>query len=134
MASMRTGSARPVVLVLVLGLGYVVIAALESVTGRLEVGGATLLELATTLNLVHWAVGLLAVGASLASDRAAALVARGAFIVFLALSVAGFAAGGWAGNLLGFAEPVPWAYPILHLVTALYALAGADLVPPLGRG
>lgn len=118
---------------LVLGLGYLVIAGLESVAGRLEAGGATLLELAITLNLVHWTAGLTAVGASIASEQAATLAARAAVLLFLVLSVAAFAARDWTGDLLGFAGPVPWTYPILHLVTALLAVMGAALVPPVRR-
>lgn len=117
-----TGIAR--VYALIFGVAYISVALLEVILGSsgLRVGGTQILEVTPAQNAIHWAVGVVVLGSYFAGESAARTVARIVGIVFVAVTLLGFVARDFTGNLLGFDGPLPWSYNIVHLATAVFAL------------
>jgi hypothetical protein len=120
--STRLGIAR--IYALVFGIAYLSVAVLEVALGSsgLRIGDTQILRVTAAQNVVHWAVGLVVLGSFFAGEIAAKMTARVIGIVFVAVTVLGFVARGFTGNLLGFDGPLPWTYNIVHLATAAFAL------------
>jgi hypothetical protein len=119
----RLGIAR--VYALVFGIAYVAVALIEDIAGSgkgVMLGSRTLLRLAATQNVIHWVVGVAVLGSFFAGERAARMVARVVGIVFVVVTVVGFAARTWTGKTLGYHGPLPMSYNVIHAVTAILAL------------
>ena len=106
------------------GIAYVAVALLEDILGAdgWRAGNTTILALTWQQNLIHWAVGLLVLGSFFAGEMAARVVARVVGIVFVVVTILGFAAREFTGELFGFDGDLPWTYNFVHLATALLAL------------
>ncbi len=107
---------------LVFGIAYIGVALLELILGDLTVGSTVILARTTLQNIVHWAVGVVVLGAFFAGEAAARTVARIVGVVFVALTIYGFVSPDSLGDLLGFGGDIPMSYNIVHLATALLAL------------
>lgn len=116
---------------IVFGVTYLAVAALEVVlaaTGsKIAVGTFVLFQAALLQNIVHWAVGLVVVASFLMGEARARLVARLVGVVFVLVSVLGIVARDFTGKLLGFHGALPWSYNIVHVLTAVAALAAGFL-------
>ncbi len=109
---------------LIFGIAYIAVALLEDIVGSdgLRAGSQYILKLTVIQNIIHWAVGIAVIGSFFAGEVAAKMVARVVGIVFLLVTVLGFVARRFTGDLLGFDAPLPWVYNIVHLATAAFAL------------
>jgi hypothetical protein len=109
---------------LVFGIAYLAVAVLEVALGSngLKIGGVTILQIQLIQNLVHWVVGLAVFGSFFAGENAAKLVARIVGIVFVLVTLLGFAVEPLTGQLLGFPDALPMSYNVVHLLTAAAAL------------
>ncbi|HVL32632.1 MAG TPA: DUF4383 domain-containing protein [Actinomycetota bacterium] len=109
---------------LVFGLTYLAVALIEVLLGDggLRIGDTTILELTALQNAIHWLVGLVVLGSYFMGERAAKMTARVIGIVFVALTILGFVAREFTGELLGFEGALPWSYNLVHLITAIAAL------------
>lgn len=122
---------------LIFGIAYVAVALLEDILGAdgLRMGSTYILKLTAIQNVIHWAVGIAVLGSFFAGETAAKMVARVVGIVFVLVTVLGFVARSFTGDLLGFDAPLPWSYNIVHLATAAFALfAGFAAERAYGRG
>ena len=120
----RGGRGIASVYALVFGIAYIAVALLEDIIGTdgWRAGGTTILRLTAVQNVIHWAVGLAAIGSYFAGETVAKMVARVIGIVFVIVSLLGIFAREFTGKLLGFDGDLPWSYNIVHIVTALAAL------------
>lgn len=118
----KLGIAR--IYALVFGIAYLSVAVLEVALGSagLRIGDTQILRVTAAQNAIHWAVGLAVLGSFFAGEIAAKMTARVVGIVFVAVTVLGFVARDFTGTLLGFDVPLPWAYNVVHLATAVFAL------------
>lgn len=109
---------------LVFGVAYVGVALVELILGGAgwKIGDTTVLEVTAAQNVIHWAVGIAVLGSFFAGEVAARATARAVGIVFVLVTLLGFVARDFTGNLLGFDGPLPWSYNIVHLLTAAVAL------------
>jgi hypothetical protein len=109
---------------LVFGIAYVAVALLEDIVGSSgwKVGGTYILKLTWEQNLVHWGVGVVVLGSFFAGEVAAKIVARIVGLVFVLVTILGFAAREFTGKLLGFGGDLPMSYNYVHLATAILAL------------
>lgn len=109
---------------LVFGIAYVAVAVLEDILGASgwKVGGTYILKLTWEQNLIHWGVGVAVLGSFFVGEVAARLVARIVGVVFLLVTVLGFAARDFTGKLVGFGGNIPMSYNYVHLATAVLAL------------
>ncbi len=133
----RRGIARAYALVF--GTAYLAVAVLEDILGKkgLKVAGHFVLTLTAAQNAIHWVVGVAAIGSFFAGEVAAKAVARVIGVVFVVVTAYGVLARQSLGKLLGFPGPLPWAYNLIHLVTAVAALVagfGASRVYGRRRG
>jgi hypothetical protein len=111
----RIGFAR--VYALIFGFVYTAVALVEFILGDF-----LFLEPTTIQSVVHLAVGVVVLGSYFAGETAARTVARIIGIVFVVLTIWGFAAPGSLGGLLGYEGDIPMAYNIIHALTAVVAL------------
>lgn len=107
---------------LVFGIAYIAVALLEDIVGDWKIGDTTILDLTAEQNIVHWAVGLVVLGSFFAGEAAARTVARIVGIVFVLVTILGFVARDFTGDLLGYDDGLPWIYNFIHLATAALAL------------
>jgi len=111
--------------VLILGITYLAVAALESylgATNRQLGSGEWVLGYGMMHNVVHWLTGLLLVGSYFAGEGSARIVARFVGILFTLVLLLGIFAPGWTGDLLGHGGPLAWSYNAIHALTAVGAL------------
>jgi hypothetical protein len=116
----RMGFARTYALIF--GIAYVGVALLELILDELTVGDFVVLDATTFQTVIHFAVGLVVLGSFFAGESAARTVARIVGVVFVGITIWGFAAPGALGDFLGYSGEIPLIYNIVHLVTALVAL------------
>ena len=109
---------------LIFGIAYIAVAVLELIVGGSgwKVGDTYILKLTWEQNLIHWGVGVAVLGSFFAGEVAARTVARVVGVVFLLVTILGFAAREFTGKLLGFGGDLPMSYNIVHLATAILAL------------
>ena len=109
---------------LIFGIAYVAVALLEDILGGSgwKVGGTYILKLTWEQNLIHWGVGVAVLGSFFAGEVPARLVARVVGVVFVLVTVLGFAAREFTGKLVGFGGDIPMSYNYVHLATAILAL------------
>jgi hypothetical protein len=110
---------------LVFGIAYVGVAILElfyPADDPLRIGDVLVLQRTTLQNIIHFAVGIVVLGSFFAGEAAARTVARIVGIVFVILTIYGFAAPGSLGSLLGYDGDIPMVYNIIHGLTAVLAL------------
>jgi uncharacterized protein DUF4383 len=109
---------------LVFGIAYIGVALLEVILKNkgLTISGATILSFTGIQNAIHWIVGVVVLGSFFAGENAARTVARIVGVVFVVITVYGFAARKSLGDLLGFDGKLPMFYNYVHLATALLAL------------
>src|ERR687892_38979 len=128
---------------LVFGIAYIGVAILELFypeSDPLSIGDTVVLQRTVLQNVVHFAVGIIVLGSFFAGESAARNVARVIGVVFLALTIYGFAAPDSLGELLGYDGEIPVVYNLIHAVTAVLApFAGfarprAPATPRLGGG
>jgi hypothetical protein len=120
---------------LIFGIAYVGVAVLEDALGGAgwKIGGTVILRVTALQNLIHWVVGVAVLGSFFAGEIAAKLVARVIGLVFVLVTVLGFAARTFTGKVLGFHGPLPWSYNIVHLATAAAALVAGFAATKLYR-
>ncbi len=111
---------------LIFGIAYIAVALLEDILGGsgLKIGSTLVLKVTVLQNIIHWTVGLAVLGSFFAGEMAAKMAARVVGLVFVLVTVLGFAARTFTGKLLGFHGPLPWSYNLVHLATAVFALIG----------
>ncbi len=109
---------------LIFGIAYIGVALLEVILGNdgLKIGDTVILDVEPLQNAVHWAVGIVVLGSFFAGEMAAKLVARIIGSVFVLVTLLGFVARDFTGELFGYDGALPWSYNIVHLVTAVVAL------------
>jgi hypothetical protein len=110
---------------LVFGVAYLGVAILELFypeSDPLQIGDVVILQRTVLQNVVHFAVGIVVLGAFFAGERAARNVARVIGVVFLLLTIYGLAAPESMGNVFGYRGGMPMAYTVIHAVTAVLAL------------
>lgn len=109
---------------LIFGIAYVGVALLEVILGDsgLRFGDTVVLQVTVLQNIIHWAVGIVVLGSFFAGETVARTVARIIGVVFVLVTVLGFVARDFTGELLGFDGALPWSYNIVHLATAVVAL------------
>jgi hypothetical protein len=110
---------------LVFGVAYVGVAILELFfpeSDPLMIGDTVILQRTVLQNIVHFAVGIVVLGSFFAGETAARTVARIIGVVFVALTIYGFAAPDSLGELLGYRGEIPLVYNLIHAVTAVLAL------------
>lgn len=109
---------------LVFGIVYIAVALLEDIIGSdgWKIGDTTILDFAGVQNAIHWAVGIVVLGSYFAGEAAARMVARIIGVVFVLVTLLGFVARDWTGDLLGYDGGLPWIYNFVHLLTAAVAL------------
>ncbi|TMF04845.1 MAG: DUF4383 domain-containing protein [Chloroflexi bacterium] len=122
---------------LVFGIAYLGVAALEVAFGSngLQLGGVTILQAQLVQNLIHWIVGLAALGSFFAGEKMAKTVARSVGVVFVLVALLGLFVEPLTGQLLGFPGALPASYNIVHILTAAAALfAGFAAQRAYGQG
>jgi hypothetical protein len=110
---------------LVFGIAYIGVAILELFfpeSDPLTIGDTLILQRTVLQNVVHFAVGIVVLGSFFAGETAARNVARIIGVVFLLLTIYGFAAPDSLGELLGYDGDIPVVYNLVHAVTAVLAL------------
>jgi Domain of unknown function (DUF4383) len=107
---------------LVFGIAYIGVALLELIMGELRIGDALILQRTTLQNIVHFAIGIVVLGAFFAGEGASRTVTRVIGVVFVILTIWGFAAPDSLGSILGYDGDIPMSYNIVHLVSGLLAL------------
>ena len=110
---------------LVFGIAYIGVAILELFypeSDPLTIGDTVILERTVLQNVVHFAVGIVVLGSFFAGEMAARNVARVIGVVFVILTIYGFAGPDSLGELLGYEGDIPVVYNIIHLATAVLAL------------
>lgn len=110
-----------------LGVGYALLTLAELVFGDLAVGEVSILDRTTRSNLLHWLLALAFLGSYFSGGDVSRIACRVAGPVLLALSVWGLLSAVSLGGVLGHQEGVPGPYQVIHLLTALVALAGGFL-------
>jgi Domain of unknown function (DUF4383) len=110
---------------LVFGVAYIGVAILElffPTSDPLLIGDTVILERTVLQNIVHFAIGIVVLGSFFAGEAAARTVARILGVVFLALTIWGFAAPDSLGDVLGYDGDIPMIYNVIHAVSAVVAL------------
>ncbi|HJV04088.1 MAG TPA: DUF4383 domain-containing protein [Actinomycetota bacterium] len=110
---------------LVFGIAYIGVAILELFfpeSDPLRIGDTVLLQRTLLQNIIHFAIGIVLLGSFFAGEAAARGVARILGIVFLALTIWGFAAPDSLGTFLGYDGDIPVVYNVVHAVSAVVAL------------
>ncbi|MEX1047472.1 MAG: DUF4383 domain-containing protein [Actinomycetota bacterium] len=104
---------------LIFGIAYIGVAATEAIT---QDALKPVLEFEPLQNAVHWAVGVIVLLSFFGSEATARMVARVFGVVFLALTIWGFAAPDSLGEFLGYPGDIPVSYNLVHFLTAVAAL------------
>jgi len=110
---------------LMFGIAYIGVAILELFfpeSDPLRIGDTVLLQRTLLQNIIHFAIGIVLLGSFFAGEAAARGVARILGIVFLALTIWGFAAPDSLGTFLGYDGDIPVVYNVVHAVSAVVAL------------
>jgi hypothetical protein len=104
---------------LIFGIAYLAVAATEVIArDALD----PVLRFTGIQNAIHWAVGAVVLLSFFGSERTAKTVARAVGVVFVAITVFGFAAPDALGDLLGYEGDIPMSYNVVHALTAIAAL------------
>jgi hypothetical protein len=109
----------------VFGVAYLGVAILELFypeSDPLQIGDVVILQRTVLQNVVHFAVGIVVLGSFFAGETAARNVARVIGVLFLLLTIYGFAAPESLGEVLGYRGEMPLVYTLIHAATAVAAL------------